>query len=116
MEEKTPEAPVSVPEPPVSVPEPPEDTPSRPEKASGMALASLILSLLGFFCTLTAVVGLILGIIELGRIRRGDHSEKGKGMAIAGVILGALVVTVISIILIVSLIRGNFSFEFESSS
>jgi hypothetical protein len=56
----------------------------QPEgKTSGMAIASLVLGLLGF-CGITALVGLILGIVALIRIRHSAGRLKGGGLAIAG--------------------------------
>ena len=44
-------------------------------------------SFIGFFLSVAAIV---LGIIETKRIGRGEGSAKGKGMALAGIILGAV--------------------------
>jgi hypothetical protein len=88
--------------------------PRKEGKPGGMALASMILSLLGLFCTITAIAGLVLGIIELNRIKRGESPESGKGMSIAGIIIGSLVVAVALILLIVALATGNFAFDLET--
>lgn len=60
-----------------------------PAKTSGMAITSLILGFLGF-CGLTAIVGVILGIIAMVRINKSEGRLKGQGLAIAGVILSAV--------------------------
>jgi len=86
-----------------------------PEKASGMALASMILSVVGLFCGVTAIVGIILGAIELGRIKRGESSAKGKSLATAGVIIGAIVIGLSLIFTIIAIATGGFSFEVQSS-
>jgi len=59
--------------------------PPEEAKLSGLAVASLILGITGF-CTagLTAIIGLILGIIGIVRINRSYGQLKGKGLAIAG--------------------------------
>jgi hypothetical protein len=60
-------------------------------RAGDMAIAAVILSAASItLCGLTAIPGLILGIIELGRINRGQSPEKGRGMARAAVIIGAI--------------------------
>jgi hypothetical protein len=48
---------------------------------NGLAIASLILSILGF-----SIVGAILGHVALSQIKRTN--EAGSGLAIAGIILG----------------------------
>src|SRR5450759_183601 len=47
-------------------------TPSgAPAKTSGMAIASLVLGVLGFFtCGVTGLVGLVLGIISMVKIKK----------------------------------------------
>jgi hypothetical protein len=87
-----------------------------PEKASGMAIASLILSLSGILCGITALVGVVLGLIELSRIKNGQSSPKGKGMAKAGVIIGIILIAVGLLITVISIATGGFSFEFETQT
>jgi hypothetical protein len=53
-------------------------------KTSGMAITSLIMGILGF-CGITAVAGLILGIIALVKINRSGGRLSGQGLAIAGI-------------------------------
>src|SRR5580765_235255 len=56
-----------------------------PAKTSGLAIASLVLGILGLFsCGLTALVGLILGIVSLVKIRDSKGQLRGEGLAIAG--------------------------------
>jgi hypothetical protein len=62
-----------------------------PGGPSGKAIASLILGVLSF-CTsvLTGGPAIILGIIGLSEMRRSQGRITGQGMAIAGIITGAL--------------------------
>ena len=53
-------------------------------KTSGLAIASLVLGVLGF-CGVTAVVGLILGIVALVKINRSQGGLTGNAFAIAGI-------------------------------
>jgi prepilin-type processing-associated H-X9-DG protein len=64
----------------------PPPLPSAPAevKTSGMAVASLVLGILGL-CGITALAGLILGIISLGKINRSGGKLSGQGLAIAGI-------------------------------
>ena len=65
-------------------------------KTSGMAIASLVLGIFGIFtCGLTAIVGLILGIVGLCAISKRTEQLKGKGLAIAGIITSAIAIVLI---------------------
>ncbi|MEU0498693.1 DUF4190 domain-containing protein [Mycobacterium sp. NPDC006124] len=65
--------------------------PARPAGTNGKAIAALVTSLVGlFFCGVPAIFGLILGVIAMRETRR--TGQEGHGMALAGVIVGALAV------------------------
>lgn len=53
-------------------------------RTSDMAIASLVLGVVGL-CGITALVGLILGMVSLGRINRSGGRLRGRGLALAGV-------------------------------
>jgi prepilin-type processing-associated H-X9-DG protein len=53
-------------------------------KTCGLAIASLVLGILGL-CGITALVGLILGIVALVKINRSGGRLSGQGLAIAGI-------------------------------
>lgn len=55
-------------------------------RTSGMAIASLVLGIVGFFLfAIPALVGLVLGIISLRSIKRSQGRLRGQGLAIAGI-------------------------------
>jgi prepilin-type processing-associated H-X9-DG protein len=61
-----------------------------PVKTSGMAIASLILGILGIVsCGITSIIGLILGIVAMVRIRKSNGALSGNGLALAGTIVSA---------------------------
>ena len=64
--------------------------PAPPEKqASGLAITSLVLGILSFCLPLIpAIPAVITGHLALGRIRRQPDKIGGKGMAIAGLVMG----------------------------
>jgi prepilin-type processing-associated H-X9-DG protein len=68
----------------------PPPLPAAPAEAktSGMAIASLVLGILGF-CGITALAGLILGIVSLLKINRSGGRLSGQGLAIAGICVSA---------------------------
>jgi hypothetical protein len=81
----------SVPEFGPSFAAPPGAPPPLPQnpvevKTSGMAVASLVLGILGL-CGITALVGLVLGIVSLVKINRSGGRLSGQGLAIAGICL-----------------------------
>lgn len=60
---------------------------------SGWAIASLVTGALGF-----AVLGVIFGIIALQKV--GDYGQKGRGMAIVGIILSGVWVAVAVVVVV----------------
>jgi len=72
------------------------NAPSGPQKTNGMSIASLVLSLVNiipcfWFLPLPALLGVIFGFVGKNKINK-DASQKGKGMAIAGIIVGLVFV------------------------
>ncbi len=62
-----------------------------PPKTNGLAIASLVCALGAFVvCPLVAVVGLVLGIMARRQIRDSNGAETGDGLALAGIIIGAI--------------------------
>jgi prepilin-type processing-associated H-X9-DG protein len=58
---------------------------SKP-KQSGLAVASMVLGIVGFLtCGLTSLFGLITGIVSLVKIRNSKGQIEGSGFAIAGI-------------------------------
>lgn len=54
-------------------------------------VTAFILSLLGFLCcTYLAIPGMIMSILSLQKMNKGELATKNKGLAIAGIVLGAL--------------------------
>ena len=68
-----------------------------------MAVAALVLGILTFFCLgpIAGVLAIIFGIIGLGKAK--EMGGTGRGMSIAGIVLG-IVGTVVSVIFIIILI------------
>ncbi|MBN9177337.1 MAG: DUF4190 domain-containing protein [Microbacterium sp.] len=78
-----------------------------PRKTNGLAIASMILSIVGFLWILPLVgslAGAIMGHISLGQIKRSG--ESGRGMALAGVIVGwsGLAILVIGVLFFIFVI------------
>jgi len=75
----------------------PSAAPPLPAKTSGLAVTSLVLGILGLFtCGITALFGLILGIIAMVKAKQpGKGAAGGSGIALAGVIVSAIVVLLV---------------------
>jgi hypothetical protein len=74
---------------------------------NGLAIASLVVGIVSFFIGLYGAVGvvaIILGVIALRQVR--ERGQRGRGLAIAGIILGA----VGAILTIVFLVVGRSMF------
>lgn len=68
----------------------PTETPT-PVKSNGMAITALVMGILGFFCGITSILAVIFGHVGLSQIRNSNGTQSGRGMAIAGLVLGYVV-------------------------
>src|SRR5262245_12994638 len=73
-------------EPPLSGP-PVAPAVTRPRVTNGLAVASLVLGIVWIFW-ITSILALIFGYVALGQIRESGGTQGGRGLAIAGVVLG----------------------------
>lgn len=64
---------------------------AEPPRTSGLAISSLVCSLI-FCCPLTTIIGPILGLIAFVSIG-SKPNLRGKGLALTGIILGVLMTT-----------------------
>jgi uncharacterized protein DUF4190 len=69
-----------------------------------MAVASLVCGLLWPFC-LTAILAVVFGHIAISAIRRSEGAERGRGQALAGLILGYMGIALIFIASLATLWR-----------
>lgn len=90
---------MSTPEVTASAPNP-APMPSEP-RTSGLAIASLVLGILGFL-VIPALAGLICGIVAMIQINRSAGQLKGQGIAIAGTVLSGIMTLLIPVIAILA--------------
>jgi len=84
-----------------SPPPEPAALPGAAPKTSAMAVTSLVLGILGFFtCGITALVGLILGIIAMINVKNSGGRLGGKGIALAGVIVSGVFLFLIPLLIL----------------
>ncbi|MGH2720309.1 MAG: DUF4190 domain-containing protein [Actinomycetota bacterium] len=66
------------------------------QKTNGLAIAAMVVGIVGIVTSLFAIgvffawVALPLGIVALLKINKSNGMEKGKGMAITGIVLGSI--------------------------
>jgi hypothetical protein len=89
-------------------PLPPSLPAATPAKTSGMAITSLVLSILGLFsCGITAVLGLIFGIIALIKVRNSGGRLSGFGFALTAIILSVIILLIMPAMLLPALARAK---------
>jgi hypothetical protein len=69
--------------------------PAAVQSTNGLAIAALVTSLV---CC--GPIGLILGLVSLNQINASQGRQGGKGMAIAGIVLGGLSTAVMVLLLL----------------
>ncbi|MFA7265918.1 MAG: DUF4190 domain-containing protein [Candidatus Nanopelagicales bacterium] len=80
---------------------------------NGLAIASLVVGLVSFLCCsfgfIPGVIAIVLGVIARGQIK--TTGQRGDGMALAGIILGAIGV-VWAVFWLIFAFTGNGSFYY----
>ncbi len=76
-------------------PPPPAVYPRTPGPSQNLAMASMIVGLSGVllswcFGPVPGIVALVLGLVALSQIKKSPEKYTGKGMAIAGIVIGAV--------------------------
>jgi hypothetical protein len=88
-------APVAAPAPSAPWSSPGTIGPAPRQRVNGFAVASLVLGLTCWCGFVTGILAVIFGNLALGRIARSEGHEKGRGMAIAGIVLGWVSIAVL---------------------
>lgn len=83
-------------------------TPMPKKETPGIAIASLVCGILSWVCVglLAAIPAVITGHMALGRIKRSAGTLAGRGMAIAGLLLGytSIVAMIVLLVLFFTLV------------
>jgi len=76
----------------------PANTSTVSPKTSGLAITSLVLGIVGIFtCGLTALFGLILGIVAMVKVKNSRGALTGNGLALAGTIVSGVALMLLPI-------------------
>ena len=74
----------------------------------GLAIASFVCGILGFLIGWPAIAALVLGIVSLSGFNRNPGFRRGKGYAIAGIIMGGVVILAVLVIVAIFASGGFF--------
>lgn len=82
-----------------------------PPPTNGKATGSLVASVLGFFCGIGFIVGLILGYSARKEIQASGGQQGGEGLATAGIVIGwvGVALTILGIVAFVLLFAGGLA-------
>jgi hypothetical protein len=73
---------------------------------NGLSIASMILGILWLYWV-GSILALIFGYVALGQIKRSHGTQTGRGMAIAGIVLGWIGIATLVIVIIVAVNASN---------
>jgi hypothetical protein len=76
-------------------------------KTNGLAIASLVLGIAGlvfYACGVPSVLALVFGYMSRGQIDRDPQNQGGRGMALAGIIMGWIGVAIFVIFWVVIIV------------
>jgi len=72
---------------------------------NGMAVASLVLGILTIVtCGIGSILAVIFGYVGKGQIDRSGGTQSGRGLAIAGIVLGWVGIGIIIVIILLAII------------
>lgn len=80
---------------------------------NGLAIAALVCSLFGWLCVIGGILGIILGVLALGQIRQSGQG--GRGLAIAGIVIGGIVTALVIFAGILGAVFGGTSHPHSSA-
>jgi hypothetical protein len=108
---------------PTPPPQPPPTPPPTPPAGSGsgyyspptsttngLAIASLVSSIAGFvLCGIGYILGLVFGYIAKNQIDQSGGTQQGRGMAIAGIIIGWVGIGIVVLVIVIAIIASAAS-------
>ncbi len=88
---------------PVAPERDPANTTHASPSVNGFAVASLVLGILWLWWV-GSVLALVFGYIAKGQIDRSPATESGRGLAVAGIVLGWVGVGILALVIILFLV------------
>jgi uncharacterized membrane protein len=74
---------------------------------NGLAIASLVLGLIGWTVCIGSIVAIVLGFVARSKIRASQGRQGGEGLALAGIILGFVGLAIFVLFVILSATLGS---------
>jgi hypothetical protein len=79
----------------------PGSGPSAPTtRVNGLAVASLVTGLFFWCCAIPGIAAIVLGHIALEQIEDSGGMQRGRGMAIAGIVLGWVGIGIVGVLVL----------------
>jgi len=69
-------------------------------RRNGLAIASLVCSIVGLLIPLGGVLGIVFGFVARNQIRRSNGTLSGTGLALAGIIVGCAEILIYAIVFV----------------
>ena len=79
---------------------------------NGLAIASMVLGILWLYW-IGSILALVFGYVAKGQIARSAGRQTGRGMAIAGIVLGWIGVGVLALVIVLALAFGDDVDDFD---
>jgi len=83
--------------------------------ANGLAIASMVLGILWLYW-IGSILALIFGYVAKGQIDRSAGRQSGRGMAIAGIVLGWIGVAVLALVIVLAVAFADDLEELDVNS
>jgi hypothetical protein len=86
---------------------------------NGMAVASLVCSCAGiipFFFGIPCVLGIVFGFVARSQIRRTDGVQSGRGLALAGIIIGFSLIALFILVVVLIAAAGHNCTDIDNST
>gem|GEM_PF-3371416 len=81
--------------------------PPPPPGTSGRATAALVLGITGLFAAIAAALAVVFATLAFGEIRAGGGARTGRGIAIAGLVLGIVWLTLWALFLLAGVFAAS---------
>jgi Domain of unknown function (DUF4190) len=74
------------------------------QKTNGLAVASFVCSFFFWIYGLGSVLAIVFGFIARSQIKRSEGAQKGRGLALAGIIIGITTLLISAVIVVVAIV------------